>query len=503
MNEQTLDTRWVVRALWRRRLFVALLIAFGLAAGVAYSMYNPNPATARALVLLPAGTVSSTGNPAADDATQVIIARSTPVLAAAGAAVSPPVSAQDLRNKTAVTGLSDEVLQVQVTDNSGANAITLANAVATDYIVYVTKTVSSSSAVLTALRQQANLLTQQVLALQDAINATSARIAGEGATSANGLRDTAELGTLKDQQEQVSLQLNNINSQIFSAQLSGSIASNGTRILQRATLVPSSRLGQALKIAVGGLLGLLVASVIALVRARNDRRLRLRDELAEVVGVPVLVSLEAGRCRSVKDWARLLERHEPSAVDTWNARRVLYRLARTEADEVVDVTIVVLAEDGPALAASVQLAKSASTLGLPVNLLPGPHPALAALRLACQARQGPGDGGVLTFLSADGALSRSSTLKVALEAVDDKRPDMPSGVAAGLLAVSAGAWTAEVLARLAVAASDAGWRFDGILVVNPAPDDNTTGSLPNNEVRPAPVRAHPRVGSELSGGQPR
>ena len=55
---------------------------------------------------------------------------------------------------------------------------------------------------------------------------------------------------------------------------------------------------------------------------------------------------------------------------------------------------------------------------------------------------------------------------------------------ATVLGVSAGAATAEQLARVAVSAAIDGRDIIGILVANPEPDDQTTGQMPQLASRP-------------------
>ena len=63
--------------------------------------------------------------------------------------------------------------------------------------------------------------------------------------------------------------------------------------------------------------------------------------------------------------------------------------------------------------------------------------------------------------------------------VDGQTPRMPETMrtAVTVLGVSAGAATAEQLARVAVSAAIDGREIVGILVADPEPDDNTTGQI--------------------------
>ena len=63
---------------------------------------------------------------------------------------------------------------------------------------------------------------------------------------------------------------------------------------------------------------------------------------------------------------------------------------------------------------------------------------------------------------------------------------------ATVLGVSAGAATAEQLARVAVSAADDGRDIAGIIVADPDPADHTTGRLPQ-PARPAQRRLPTRL----------
>src|ERR1700678_4230067 len=165
MNEQPLNFVIFLRALRRYRVLVVALVVLGLAGGVGLAVSSPPVPTARALVILPDSGTTSSGLPDSDMPTQVIIATSTPVLAAAGTAVSPPIGPTVLEHDVIASSLSDQVLQIQVTAKTSREAVLLANAVATGYVAYLTKAGSVGSTVLAPLQHQAAVFTKQVLAL--------------------------------------------------------------------------------------------------------------------------------------------------------------------------------------------------------------------------------------------------------------------------------------------------------------------------------------------------
>ena len=74
-----------------------------------------------------------------------MIADSTPVLAAAGAKVSPPLGVTELRTLVTVRALSGQILQIQARAPQSAYAEQLANAVASSYVKYSGQLASTSA----------------------------------------------------------------------------------------------------------------------------------------------------------------------------------------------------------------------------------------------------------------------------------------------------------------------------------------------------------------------
>jgi capsular polysaccharide biosynthesis protein len=496
VTDQPLNLRAFARAVSRMRLMVTVLALVGLSLGAAYALGLPPRPVARALIILPSSGTTSAGTPTLDMPTQVIIATSTPVLAAAGTAVSPPVSAETLKHEVVVSSLSQDVLQVQVSAPTQAAARKLTNAVANGYIGYVTRVGSTATTgVLTQLKQENAQLTQQILNLQDQINVVSARLATEGSSSAAGQQDASLISALRSEQEEVSLQLNNVNSEIVTAQLTNSTSTGSTQLLQSAQIVPVSKLRAIELLAIGAAAGLLVGLLIAAVRAGRDRRLRLRDELAAAIGVPVVASLDARKCSSAKDWQRLIDKYRPSTLDVWNTRRVLQRLSSPAGERSLELEVVGFADDAPSLAAGALLAKAAAEIGLETALVAGDHPSLGPLRTACSGKSGHAvSPSVVYEAHGQGPEWANVRLRVSLVAVDARKPDLTSTKATTLLIVSAGFATVEMLAGVALAASDVGLPLDGLVVVNAERNDNTTGSV----IQAGKIRQSSRPGPQRS-----
>jgi uncharacterized protein involved in exopolysaccharide biosynthesis len=134
----------------RRWASVGAVAVLGLLAGAGYAALSPPMLTSSALVVLPAFTHNT--------ATQVVIARSDPVLAAALRSVRPALSLQIMRNSVQVKSLSPTVLLISAQGKTAAQAEGTANAVANTYVAY------------TSLRSAAG--TVQARLLSPAVNAS-------------------------------------------------------------------------------------------------------------------------------------------------------------------------------------------------------------------------------------------------------------------------------------------------------------------------------------------
>lgn len=275
-----------------------------------------------------------------------------------------------------------------------------------------------------------------------------------------------------------------------------------TLLRQAATASAKPRTTRVYQAAgIGFLAGALVALIAILAIGRSDRRLRTRDDIADLVGVPVLASIHVSSPKDAAGWMKILARSEPEAAEAWQLRRALQGL-----DVLTDPghsggfsgAVLSLSCDESALALGPQLAAFAAAQGISTALVIGQlreMKAAVALRTACAASAGrpPNDLLVLQAEHGHAAEASTQTMTLAVEVVDAKAPrvaDMPRAKAA-VLAVSGGVVAAEQLARVVASAAGAGIEIVGALMVNPDPGDQTTGGLPQlarSEQQTTPTR---------------
>lgn len=254
---------------------------------------------------------------------------------------------------------------------------------------------------------------------------------------------------------------------------------------------------------IGGLLMTIIASIIVLSRNRHDRKLRMRDEIANSIGIPVLASIAVGHPSDAAGWARLLAEYEPGAVHAWGMRSALRQLGLWGVDPAdpgagrrTSLAVLSVDTDPGALALGPQLAVFAASLGIRTTLVIGPQQnpnATATLRAACSMQpvassRWSGYLEVVVLDSADSGDPPNAALTVIVAVVKASEPRAAETMRAmtTVLGVSSGAATAEELARVAVSAAADNRQITGILVADPDSEDRTTGRLPHSPSRLAP-----------------
>jgi capsular polysaccharide biosynthesis protein len=451
VSQQALDLRRSTQIVRRHKLMVGIAAALGIVGGAAYAVLEPPMLTSTAQIGLPASSsaqpaaAAGTGAAGGTDpftATQEVVAGSYRVLLGALPGARPAMSLDDLRRDVRIASPAPDIISVTAKGRNAAEAEATANAVAGSYIRYV------SSARIPAGRVQAYLLAPAV------------------------------------------------------------------------TATGSSRAGRMIVCALlGGLAGTLGGAIAALAIGRSDRRLRLRDEIANSIGVPVLASVPVARPSAAAGWMQLFEDYQPAAVHAWQLHTALRQLGmagpgvgRPAYDDRaylydgeggrLSLLVLSLSGDPGALALGPQLAAFAAAQGTPTALVIGPQqdPAAAAtLRTACAVppSEAPIRHGLLRVTAPDQGdvhPDPEAALVIVVAVVDGRAPEMPGTMRtdAAVMGVSAGAATAEQLARAAVAAAADDREITGILVADPEEADQTTGRVPRL-AHPAPRRLPNRL----------
>ena len=150
-------------------------------------MVQPPALTSTTMVLLPTPALADSSS--SDVATQVHIALSTTVLEQAGQAIAPPLPARSVEKMVDVSAPTNQLIQIDATSTSAAEAQTLSQAVADSYVGYVSDTAREvSSAALADLKLRRDELQAQIEQLQDDIAAATKRQQAVDPDSPAGLK---------------------------------------------------------------------------------------------------------------------------------------------------------------------------------------------------------------------------------------------------------------------------------------------------------------------------
>jgi capsular polysaccharide biosynthesis protein len=439
------------------------------------------------LVLLPAPALAESTN--SDIDTQVTIALSTAVLERAGQTAVPALPARSVEKMIKISAPTNQLIKIDATSAKAADAQTVSQAVADSYVGYVSNTAREvTAAALADLTVRRDQLLTQFRQLRAEIAASAKRQEALNPNSPDGLKEAQLLAELRTQQADISVQLDKVEDKIATGGPVPSSATAGTSVIQKAT--EASGHPTWLRLLFWGTLGALVctflAAIVLLVRARRDPRVRLRDEIADATGSPVLAAVRSRPQKSVAGWSTLLETYEATPTESWAFRQLLRALPspNPNGDPRVSgkvahphsLTVASLSGDEQGVAIGPQLAAYASSLGVRTHLVTAlGHESAATLWAACITehegvpRPGLYVGNVMDPTAID--------LTIVLVVLDRKQPDLREAPtsAATILSVATGTATEHELARVAVAMDDAGRRIDGIVVADPDQTDHTSG----------------------------
>jgi hypothetical protein len=498
MRDQISNVQSTVGALRRGRGVLALAALLGLIAGGAYVLTQPPPLTSTTLVLLPTPAVAQSST--SDVETQVHIASSATVLSRAGQEVEPALPPRSVKKMVDITAPTNQLIQIAATSQNAAQAQAVSQAVADSYVSYVSNTAREvTAAALADLKVRRDELQDQIAQLQREITGTMKRQSAANPNSAEGRKEAQLLAGLRTQQADLSLQHDKVVDKIATG---GDVAAAGagTSVVQPAT--EARGLSTLVRLLVWAplcaVVFTLVAAVALLLTARRDPRVRIRDEIADAVGSPVLAAVRSMPQRSVAGWSTLLETYEATSVESWAFRQILRGLVTEEPKRHLgspgklnhpkSLCILSLAGDQRGLAVAAQLAAFAASLGITTHLATAVgHESAASLWAASSAEQeAPLRPGLYVGDAPNGT---AVDLLINVVVLDRQQPRIGDGAAeeAILLSVAAGTATEEELARVAVAVDDAGRRINGIVVADPDKTDRTSGrhTLEERSRRPA------------------
>jgi capsular polysaccharide biosynthesis protein len=435
--------------------------------------------------------------------TQIQIAKSRPILAAAASGATPPTSAQHLAKRISIKSPTEDILTVKAKAKTAAQAELLANSVAQGYVDYSNQQAAqTNSDTAKSVASQVNTLQTQITHLQNEANTTLSRLQNENRNSTQGQADTNLLASLRQEQGTASLQLNSLKQQAAASGTSDTNAVPGTRVFESATSAAGESVPQ--QVFTHGVLGLaaalLLAAVMTLILARRGRRPRLRDEVAEAVGAPVLTAISSHRPKPAQNLEAFVRSLQPEVDDAWSIRRALEALGAFDAARFgrLSLSFLTLRDDHEALGAAPQISAFLAHQGVRLSVDSNiDEDWMVQVRSAL----GRDDSAEALEIGERPSLFESAPsrqhARVQISAMDRELPVFPKlrDRPLTLLVLSPGAATTTELARLALSAIDADQRIDGVIMTNPDPGDWTIGRLPLTEVSERAVTPNRMTGS--------
>lgn len=276
-----------IRKTLRRRVRVWGAIALiGLLAGAGYLKERPPAQSAIVTLLLASPPGSLAGQAILDDQAYV---QSYPIAAQALRRLKSNESAVVFLRHYAATVVTNSVLSITVKSTSSADAVAEANALATAFLSFQTN-------LLTTQTKQEN--TQYDAAIAEAQQSVEAlKTAVQNLESSGGATsDPAELKSLKTQLARATTKLTITNQTLLGDEATNAAANAaviiGSKVLTPAVPVPpSTKKDVALYVGGGLIAGLVVGMGSVAVGALVSDRLRRRDDVARILGVPVRLSV--------------------------------------------------------------------------------------------------------------------------------------------------------------------------------------------------------------------
>ena len=290
------------------------------------------------------------------------------------------MSTRKMGESVTVSASTQEVIQIQALADTAEKAEELARAVADSELEYLAEAAAPRVAPRDAAIKQRTALEDSLTTVSDEIDVTRKRSEQEPPDSADGRADTTALAQLTAQQADLVLQLDQVKNKALGDDLGPSAS-----IIETAS--PARRPGLVARLALSMVLGavaavLVLGMVLGLLGSR-DRRMRMRDEIADAIGGSVLASLRSRPQDSAAGWVSMLADYAPTSVDVLALRQMLRQLAPDETVERAQqmeigehrvlhpssLTIVTLADDKQALAIGPQIAAFAASAGIRTRLV--------------------------------------------------------------------------------------------------------------------------------------
>ncbi|WP_399893479.1 Wzz/FepE/Etk N-terminal domain-containing protein [Streptomyces sp. BBFR51] len=473
-----LDLQALVVAVRRRRRFWGSLALLGLLVGAAVAVLMPPPPTAVAQVLV-AHQEDQPNDTGTLIRTDVELLGTTRIAGQALRSLKSTENPEDFMRDYRVTGLTNNLLQIEVTGDSDAEAVARAKALADAFVAdHVKRMRETAEAEAEALLDQRDRMRKELAEVNEAIGDRSPESDPEA---------SASIESLFARRAELDSRIAEFDQRAAEARTGAPRVVAGTQIvdaphLVRHSLPMTTVTDAAIGLALGLVLGLALAAVSAVVADRPV----LRREIAANLGASVVAELRRAPRRSA-GWRRRRTRAARERLTTTLARAV-----RGSAEPVS------LLELGCARGTSViamDLARALAAQG-PVVVVDGlPGPQLA------RRRPRPSDPTVVGGERTEASSPQERRLGVGSVAPGTAWTDLQHLGGRTVLVVRAGHGSAAWLHTVARQLADQRIAVIGVVLIDPDPRDRTDGTLWDGQH--TALRGHFDRQARRNGSRPR
>ncbi|MFF1399679.1 Wzz/FepE/Etk N-terminal domain-containing protein [Streptomyces sp. NPDC058287] len=450
-----LDLQALVVAVRRRRRLWCSLALVGLLIGAAVAVLRP-PEPAAATKVLVAHQADQPNDTGTLIRTDVELLRTTRIADKALQSLKSPERSEDFMKDYRVTGLTNNVLQIDVTGDSDAQAVARAKALADAFVAdHVRRMKASAQAEAKALRDQGDRMRHELAGVNKEIGDRSPE---------SDPKASASIESLFARRAELNSRIADFDQRAEEARMGTPQIVAGTQIVDapravRHSLPRSAATNAAIGLVLGLVLGLVVAAVSTVVADRPV----LRRDIAANLGASVIAELRRVRRRPVRLWQRRRARAA--------RERLTATLARTVRGSAEPLSLLELGCAGSTSVIALDLARAMAADG-PVVVVDG----LPGLRGA-QRGQKPGGPEVVGVEGAAAVPHEVRRLGVGSVAPGTAWTGLPDLGTQTVLVVRAGHASAAWLHTVARQLADLLIPVIGVVLIDPDPRDRTDGTL--------------------------
>ncbi|MFF7047058.1 Wzz/FepE/Etk N-terminal domain-containing protein [Streptomyces griseorubiginosus] len=447
-----LDVQALVVAVRRRRRLWSAMAVLGFLAGLAVAVLLP-PAPSATTKVLVAHADDQPNDTGTLIRTDVALLQTTRIADTALKALKSPEKPEDFMKDYRGTGLTNNLLQIDVTGDDDAQAVARAKALADAFVAdHVQRMKATAQAESKALLDQRDRTRNELASVNKQIN--------ERATTGD-TTGAASLESLYARRAELNSRIADFDQRAADARTGTPAVVAGTQIVDDASPVRHSLpKAAATDAGIGLVLGLFLGLALAAVGVVVADRPVLRRDIAANLGASVISELPR---RSGRPWQRRRTRLARERLTT--------SLARTARGAAEPLSLLELgcARDTSAIALDVARALAADGPVAVVDGLPGSE--------LSRRRPRPGDPTVVTGHQAAGVPDHGRLLGVGSVAPGTAWTDLQYLGTQTVLVVRAGHGSAAWLHTVARQLADQRIAVVGVVLIDPDPRDRTDGTL--------------------------